>query len=687
MRKQLSQILKENFGISEEDYEEIQRIKMEKGGNTGEILVKRKILTEAQLLEAFSILYNIPFWHQLPMDNVETEMIHQIPIQFLKKYFMVPLGRNKNGSQSSEWNQSLPNQNLEAAETPEVFESESNQTHEVFKDSDGFESESNQTHEVFKDSEAFESESNQTHEVFKDSEAFESESNQSSEFDQSPKIFESESNQRSESDMTSEGSEVLKSKVPDSKPPKKEPEYIIAINDPTCFQALDDLVRIIEEDNFRIVLSTKDSILSAINLSYEFNRDSAEQLVQDMEENGTTIISDIEDTADLLDDTSDAPIIKLVNHIISQSVKARASDIHVEPYQDSFKVRYRVDGILYDLLTPPKWIQAALISRIKVMSKMNIAEKRLPQDGRLEVKVGDQDVDVRVSTIPTTFGERVVMRLLNKSSTLFKLPDLGFSPDKLALLENLVTSPNGIILVTGPTGSGKTTTLYAVLASINKPDINIITIEDPVEYQMKGISQIQVNRKIDLTFARGLRSIVRQDPDVVLIGEIRDRETAEIAVQSALTGHLVFSTLHTNDAPGAITRLVDIGVEPFLISSAVIAVAGQRLVRILCNNCKEPYIPDDWTLKTIGITPEQMKNGKIYRTKGCPNCFNTGYKGRVAIIELMVMDSNLKSLILKTYDSNIIKREANIHSLRQDGIQKILNGVTTIEEVLRVTQR
>ncbi len=225
------------------------------------------------------------------------------------------------------------------------------------------------------------------------------------------------------------------------------------------------------------------------------------------------------------------------------------------------------------------------------------------------------------------------------------------------------------------------------LASINKPDINIITIEDPVEYQMKGISQIQVNRKIDLTFARGLRSIVRQDPDVVLIGEIRDRETAEIAVQSALTGHLVFSTLHTNDAPGAITRLVDIGVEPFLISSAVIAVAGQRLVRILCNNCKEPYIPDDLTLKTIGITPEQMRNGTIYRTKGCPNCFHTGYKGRVAIIELMVMDSNLKSLILKTYDSNIIKKEANIHSLRQDGIQKILNGVTTIEEVLRVTQR
>jgi general secretion pathway protein E len=288
-------------------------------------------------------------------------------------------------------------------------------------------------------------------------------------------------------------------------------------------------------DDVKPVLSTKEAILFAINMSYDLSRGSAEQLVQDMEENGSTIISELEEKADLLDDISDAPIIKLVNHIISQSVKARASDIHIEPYQDSFKVRYRVDGILYDFLTPPKWLQPALISRIKVMANLNIAEKRLPQDGRLDVKIGHQEIDVRVSTLPTSFGERLVLRLLDKSGSLISLSDLGLSSDKLAILNSLIRSPNGIILVTGPTGSGKTTTLYAVLSSINIPDVNIITIEDPIEYQLQGINQIQVNPKIDLTFAKGLRSIVRQDPDVILVGEIRDHETAEIAVQSALT--------------------------------------------------------------------------------------------------------------------------------------------------------
>ena len=311
---------------------------------------------------------------------------------------------------------------------------------------------------------------------------------------------------------------------------KFPPGCVIAINDPLKFQPLDDLVKAIGATDYRVVLSTKEAIVGAINMHYDLRRDSAEQLVQDMEENGSNIISEIEETADLLDDTSDAPIIKLVNHIISQSIKARASDIHFEPYQNSFTVRYRVDGILYDLLTPPKWIQPALISRIKVMAKMNIAEKRLPQDGRFEVKIGDQDIDVRVSTIPTAFGERLVLRLLNKSGSLIGLQELGLTPGRLQLLKRLVSSPNGIILNTGPTGSGKTTTLYAILQSINGPNINIITIEDPIEYQIKGISQIQVNPKIDLTFARGLRSIVRQDPDVILVGEIRDKETAEIAV-------------------------------------------------------------------------------------------------------------------------------------------------------------
>ncbi len=565
MLKHLSEILKDNFGISEEDISEVQKIKKEKGGAFGEILIRKNLITETQLLEALSIQYDIPFQPELQLDNFKSDFTRHVPIQFLKKYTMVPLER-----------------------------------------------------------------SNHT------------------------------------------------------------PDCIIAINNPASFQPLDDLVRILGLEDFKVVLSTKNAILSVINISYDLSQDSAEQLVQNMEENGATIISEIEDRADLLDDTSDAPIIKLVNHIISQSVKARSSDIHIEPYQDSFKVRHRVDGILYDLLTPPKWIQPALISRIKIMAKMNIAEKRLPQDGRLDVKIGNQEIDVRISTIPTSFGERVVMRLLNKSGSFLRLPDIGLEPERLDLLKNLVKSPNGIVLITGPTGSGKTTTLYAILSSINKPEINIITIEDPVEYQLKGISQIQVNPKINLTFARGLRSIVRQDPDIILIGEIRDKETAEIAVRSALTGHLVFSTLHTNDSASAITRLVDIGIEPFLISSSVIAVAAQRLVRVLCSNCKKPYTPDGTALKSAGITPDHVKNTTIYKASGCEKCLNTGYRGRIGIFEIMVLNSHLKSLILKTYDSNLIKKEAlnhNMITLRQDGIQKVLDGITTIEEVLRVTQR
>ncbi len=586
MRKNLSHILINSFGVSKEDIDEARRIKAERGGHTGDMLVTKKIIAETQLLEALSIQYDIPFWPELPLDNFGTDFAHLVPIQFLKKYVMVPLERN---NQISSPENSLPQNDR----------------------------------------------------------------------------------QNAAADM-------------------QNSTCIIAINDPVAFQPLDDLIRILGLDDYKLVLSTKNLILTAINISYDLSRDSAEQLVQDMEENGSAIISEIEDTADLLDDISDAPIIKLVNHIISQSVKARASDIHIEPYQDSFKIRYRVDGILYDLLSPPKWIQPALVSRIKVMAKMNIAEKRLPQDGRFDVKIGNQEIDVRVATIPISFGERVVLRLLNKSGSLLSLSELGLASDKLDQLESLVKSPNGIILVTGPTGSGKTTTLYAILSSINIPDINIITIEDPIEYQIKGISQIQVNPKIDLTFARGLRSIVRQDPDVILVGEIRDHETAEIAVQSALTGHLVFSTLHTNDSAGAITRLVDIGIEPFLISSSVLAVVAQRLVRVLCSDCKQPYTPDDATLKSIGITTDQFQGSTIFMAKGCENCLNTGYKGRTGIFEIMLLGSGLKSTILKTYDSNRIKNEAlklNMVTLRMDGIQKVLSGISTIEEILRVTQK
>jgi general secretion pathway protein E len=586
MIKHLSEILHDHFNISRETLDEAQSIKTEKGEKSGEILLRKKIITESQLLEALSIQYNIPFRSDLPLENIGQDITGQIPIGFLKKHVMVPLSANVN-----------------------VSCSEDDSNPDDAKDANT------------------------------------SDSNRS---------------------------------------------FIIAINDPTSFQALDDLVRILGLCDFEIVLSTKQAILSAINIAYDLSRDSAEQLVQDMEENGSSIISEIEDTADLLDDTSSAPIIKLVNHIISQSIKARASDIHIEPYQDSFKVRYRVDGILYDLLTPPKWIQAPLISRIKVMAEMNIAEKRLPQDGRLDVKMGDQEIDVRVSTIPISFGERVVLRLLNKTTKLFTLSNLGLLPSKLKLLETLVKSPNGIILVTGPTGSGKTTSLYAILSSINTPEINIITVEDPVEYQLKGVSQIQVNPKIDLTFAQGLRSIVRQDPDVILIGEVRDKETAEIAVQSALTGHLVFSTLHTNDAASAITRLVDMRVEPFLISSSVIAVVAQRLARVLCSSCKVPYLPESLALGRIRITADQIRKSNICKTNGCKECLNTGYKGRIGLFEIMVLEDKLKSLILKTFDSNLIKNAAlktGMVSLRHDGILKVLSGMTTTEEVLRVTQQ
>jgi general secretion pathway protein E len=586
MLNSLYQILNERFDVSEEDLKEAQRINSEKGTDFAEILLSKKMITESQLLEALSIQYDIPFWPELPVENFQTDFTSHVPIQFLKKYIMVPLIIK---TQASGLQRSLNGKDWK----------------------------------------------------------------------------------NSEKELLEYGS-------------------VVVINDPACIQPMDDLIRMLGYDDVKPVLSTKDAILFAINMSYDLSRGSAEQLVQDMEENGSTIISELEERADLLDDISDAPIIKLVNHIISQSVKARASDIHIEPYQDSFKVRYRVDGILYDFLSPPKWLQPALISRIKVMASLNIAEKRLPQDGRLDVKIGHQEIDVRVSTLPTSFGERLVLRLLDKSGSLISLSDLGLSSDRLALLDSLIRSPNGIILVTGPTGSGKTTTLYAVLSSINIPDVNIITIEDPIEYQIQGINQIQVNPKINLTFAKGLRSIVRQDPDVILVGEIRDHETAEIAVQSALTGHLVFSTLHTNDSASAITRLVDIGIEPFLISSSVLAVVAQRLIRVLCTDCKEAYTPDEAALDSLGITRDQLEGTVIYRAKGCENCFHTGYKGRKGIFEMMVLDSGLKSLILKTFDSNQIKNEAlnrNMVTLRQDGIRKVLSGISTIEEVLRVTQR
>jgi general secretion pathway protein E len=466
--------------------------------------------------------------------------------------------------------------------------------------------------------------------------------------------------------------------------------FVVAVNDPANFQAADDLCRLLGLAERPLVLATQEAIQAAINLAYDLSRSTAKEFFQEMNEESTdSLISEIEETGDLLDETSDAPIIKLVNLLLSGAIKDRASDIHIEPYQAIVKIRYRIDGILYDILSLPRKIHSPLVSRVKIMANLNIAEKRLPQDGRIEIKVADRSVDIRVSTIPTAFGERVVLRLLDKTSSILMLSDLGMDDRKVGIFNRLIKSPYGIVLVTGPTGSGKTTTLYAALTSINQPAVNIITIEDPIEYQIDGIGQIQVNPKIDLTFAQGLRSIVRQDPDVILVGEIRDRETAEIAIQSSLTGHLVFSTLHTNDAASAVTRLIDMGIEPFLVTSSVIAIIAQRLVRVLCPKCKEAYTPDDESLSNLGIDKKKLDRHPLYRRQGCASCMNTGYRGRTAIFEILVLDDPLKRMILKTSDANQIQDEAmrrGMTNLLADGARKVLAGVTTIEEVFRVTR-
>ena len=465
---------------------------------------------------------------------------------------------------------------------------------------------------------------------------------------------------------------------------------VIALNDPSNFQPVDDLRQLLKNPNLSVVLSLQDAIMSAINMAYDMSRSSAKDYFEEMDQSSTDdLISKIDETADLLDEASDAPIIKLVNLILSGAIKDRASDIHVEPYSANLKIRYRIDGILYDTLSLPRRIQSPLISRIKIMAKLNIAEKRLPQDGRIEIKIADRLVDIRVSVIPTAFGERVVLRLLDKTANILMLSDLGMHDERIKLLNKLIKSPYGIILVTGPTGSGKTTTLYAALSTINRPEINIITIEDPIEYQMDSVGQIQVNPKIDLTFAAGLRSIVRQDPDVILIGEIRDRETAEIAIQSSLTGHLVFSTLHTNDAASAVTRLIDMGIEPFLVTSSIVAIIAQRLVRVLCPHCKEVYEPDEESLANLGLSRSVLKNNTFYRKKGCNLCMQTGFRGRSAIFEILTVDDEIKRLVLKTSDANQINELAikrGMITLQQDGIDKVLAGITTIEEVLRVTR-
>ena len=463
----------------------------------------------------------------------------------------------------------------------------------------------------------------------------------------------------------------------------------IAVNDPLDLEVLDDLRILFGQNEIRPVLVPAREILSAINRTYGQANDTTEQIMQDLGEEADSqhLFTELEVGEDLLDETSEAPIIKLVNHIFSQAVKSQASDIHIEPYQQHLQVRFRLDGVLHNVLSPPRRLHAAIVSRIKVMARLDIAEKRLPQDGRTEVKIGERLVDVRVSSLPTAFGERVVLRLLEKSGKLLSMEEIGFTAAALAEMKRLLHLSHGIILVTGPTGSGKTTSLYAALSSINSPDKNILTIEDPIEYQLDGIGQMQVNPKINLTFASGLRSMVRQDPDVILVGEIRDRETADIAIHAALTGHLVFSTLHTNDSASAVTRLTDMGIEPFLVSTAVQAIIAQRLVRLLCTHCKEAYEPEEAQWAELRSSREVA--GPIFRADGCEKCLETGYRGRTGIYEFLLLSEAIKGLVLKTSDANQINKVARAEgmaSLREDGINKVMEGRTTISEVLRVTQ-
>ncbi|HUY27959.1 MAG TPA: type II secretion system ATPase GspE [Candidatus Binataceae bacterium] len=466
----------------------------------------------------------------------------------------------------------------------------------------------------------------------------------------------------------------------------------VAIVDPSNYEPLDDL-RLLFGTTINPIVAPAEVINEAINRAYDnASTTTAEELMIDLEEERLDVVANelAQEPRDLLETDDSAPIIKLVNGVLSQAVKDRASDIHIEVFEREMVVRFRVDGMLYDVIEPPKRFQPAITSRVKVMSGLNIAEKRLPQDGRIRLRIAGRDIDIRVSSIPTAFGERMVLRLLDRAQAAadINLDRLGFSGDNLRKIDRLIRQSHGIILATGPTGSGKSTTLYACLSRINSPEKNIITIEDPIEYQLRGVGQMQVNHKIDLTFAGGLRSILRQDPDVIMVGEIRDGETAEIAIQAALTGHLVFSTLHTNDSFGAVTRLLDFGIEPFLVSSSILAVLAQRLVRKLCPDCHEPYTPTAAELARLSLTPDDIPN-PIYRAKGCRLCRNTGYRGRLAIQELMVMDDEIRALVMQNSDGATLRRQCTskgMKLLRQDGTDRVFGGETSIEELLRVTQ-
>lgn len=469
---------------------------------------------------------------------------------------------------------------------------------------------------------------------------------------------------------------------------RTEDTLTVAMSDPLNFDTLDSL-RYALKLQIEGVVAPKEQVEEALQTLYPSESD-LDSIIGQME-NGdvdveSTGMDDQFSTADATE--ADAPIIKLVTVLVMEAFRHRASDIHLEPMEKNFRVRYRIDGVLHEVDSPPKRLQPAILSRIKLLANMKISEKRIPQDGRIQVNIKGRELDLRVSSVPTNHGESIVMRILDKQSLVLGLPQLGFLTDDQQTFERLIGLPDGILLVTGPTGSGKTTTLYACLNQINLPDRKIITVEDPVEYQLSGVNQVQVNRDVGLTFAAALRSILRQAPNIVMIGEIRDLETATIATEAALTGHLVFSTLHTNDAPSAVSRLLDIGVKPFLVASALRAAMAQRLVRCICEACKEPHSPTDRQLRLLGPAADELREGTLYHGRGCPKCNLSGYSGRKGIFEIFTMDDSVQRMIFEGAASRDLRhraRELGMRTLREDGLLKVISGMTTVEEVLRVT--
>ena len=457
----------------------------------------------------------------------------------------------------------------------------------------------------------------------------------------------------------------------------QDDSVIVALSDPMGYDAVDSLRYVLHGRDVQAVLAPSAEIKAAMNKLYPPDDAS---MVETRDEMGL-------DAGSADGDSDDAPVIKLCGLILTNAVKMKCSDIHLEPMEKYFRVRYRIDGALREMDSPPKRLQGAILSRMKIMSKMKISEKRIPQDGRIQIRVGDKDLDLRVSSVPTNHGESIVMRILDKSNLALGLPQLGFLSDDQTKFERLIRLPDGVVLVTGPTGSGKTTTLYACLGQINQPDKKLITVEDPVEYQMEGINQVQVNKDVGLDFSAALRSILRQAPNIVMIGEIRDNETADIAMEAALTGHLVFSTLHTNDAPSAVTRLLDIGVKPFLVASALRAAMAQRLVRAICTNCKQPYTPTERDLKMLGAISKTVP-ATMYMGAGCSKCSNIGYKGRKGIFEIFEVDDTIQRLIFDHAPATLLRqraRELGMRTLREDGMLKVASGMTSLAEVLRAT--